>query len=181
MHNVQQMVEELSGGKVPVLRDVPVDLAVCHGCAIEAYELSGKSTHVLPIKKMLDVSSFDIGVAAHKLSDTDPNRMFVGCIIPKGTPLPVSKSRRFGVASMPGSSGLAAELIICEGTEDQEYKDAMKVQSFTLTGIAPGSDPEKPRIEVTISVDASGIVTAEAMDIETGQKIRQQIDRKAIQ
>ncbi len=178
---IQQMVEDLAGGSVPILKDVSVDAAIAQGCAIEAYELSGKPTQFLPIRKMQDVTSFDIGVAAHKLGDSDPDRMFVGCIIPKATPLPVSKSRRFGVASMPGTSGLTAELIICEGKEEEEYKEQMKVQSFLLQGVTPSSDPEKPRIEVTISADENGIITAEALDIETGQKIRQQIDRKAIE
>ena len=181
MHCIQQMVEELAGGKVPILQDVSQDTAIAQGAAIEAYELSGKPTQFLPIRKMQDVTSFDIGVAAHKLGDSDPNRMFVGCIIPKGAALPVSKARRFGVASISGTSGHTAELIICEGTENQQYDErTMRVQSFALDGISPSSDPEQPRIEVTISVDESGIITAEALDIETGQKIRQQIDRKAI-
>jgi len=178
---IQQMIEELAEG-VPVLKDVSQDTAVAMGAAIEAYALSGKPTQFLPIRKMTDVTMFDIGIAAHKLGDSDPDRMFVGCIIPKGTPLPASQSRRFGVASMSGGGAAAPELIVCEGTENQEYDErTMKVQSFPLTGISPGSDPEEPRIEVTITVDENGIITAEALDLETGQRIRCEIQKKAIQ
>jgi len=175
------MVQELSGGKVPVLQDVSQDMAIAQGAAIEAYELSGRPSLLLPIKKMKDVTSFDIGVAACKVGDPDPDRMYVGCMIPKGTPLPASKSRRFGLASMMGGPGLAPELIICEGQEDQQYTEEMRVQSFSLEGISPGSDPQEERIEVTISVDESGIITAEALDLKTGQSIRHQVDRKAIE
>ncbi len=87
---IQRMVEDLVGGSVPVLKDVSADTAIAVGAAIEAYELAGKPTHFLPIRTMRDVTTFDIGVAAHKLGDSDPERMFVGCIIPKGTPLPAA-------------------------------------------------------------------------------------------
>jgi molecular chaperone DnaK (HSP70) len=179
MHSIQEMIERLAGG-VPVLHDVSPDLAIAQGAAITAHEEAGKPTEFLPIKKMQDVANFDVGIAAHRLTEPDPNKMFIGCIIPKGTPLPATASRCFGVTSMPSGAGAVPELTVCEGREGQEYEEKMKIQSFPLTGLALGSDTGKPRIKVTISVDKNGIITAEAIDLETGQQIRCQVDKKAI-
>ena len=178
---IQRMVEELSGGKVPILKDVSVDTAVAQGCAIEAYELSGKPTQFLPIRKMRDVTSFDIGVAAYKSVEGEADQLYVGCILPKGTPIPARASKDFGLASMPGASGQAAQIIVSEGKEGQLHREDMTIQVFALEGLEPGADPNRPRIRVEIAVDASGIAAAEATDLETGKQVRQQIERRATQ
>ncbi len=178
---IQQMLDELTAGSVPILRDVPVDTAVAQGTAIEAYELSGQPTHFLPTRKMKDVTSFAIGVAAYRALEGAPEQLQVGCIIPKGTPIPARASRRFGLASMPGASGQAAEVIVSEGEEGQPHSDDMTIQVFPMDGLEPSADPTESRIEVQIAVDASGIATAEATDLESGRRITQRIERKAIE
>ena len=178
---IQQMTEELAGGEVPILKDVSADLAVAYGCAIEAYRLSGLTEFTLPVKKVQDVTSLNIGVAAHRVGDRNPDRMYVGCILPKGTSLPVEKSRDFGLASMPAGAGQEPELVLVEGTEGEEYREEMKFQAFGLGDLPPSSDPREPAVRVTISVNESGIIEAEATHLPTGKKIRKQVERNAIQ
>jgi molecular chaperone DnaK len=176
---IQKLVEEITGGKVPILKDISADLAVAFGASYEAARLSGQADYALRVKSVTDVSSFDIGVAAHKLDDPDPNRMYVKVIVPKGTGLPAKSSAKFGMTSMPGATGLEAELIVAEGKPDQVYDEKMKVQSFSLCDLPSSDDPSTPVIEVAVCVDENGIIVAEATHLPTGKKVRQEIGRKA--
>lgn len=177
MRCIQDMAEELGQGKVPVLQDVQKDLCVAFACAIEAYRLSGQAEYALPAK-IQDVTSFDIGVAAIRPGDRS-GKMYVAGMIPKGTPLPVLKKRKFGVDSLPGQSGHQPELIVAEGKEGEEYQESMKVQAFSLVDLSASDDPTKPKVELTTSVDESGIIGTEVLDLDTGNTMRHQLKRKA--
>jgi len=177
---IEHLVNDLTGGNVQIHKDISTDLAVAMGCAITAYELSGNALLFLPSRNVKDVTSFDISIAAVKAAQADPGKMVLRCIIPKGTPLPVTKSERFGLLSLPSDTAQLPELIICEGEEGEPYREEMKVQAFALEGLPPSDNPKEERIEVTISVDESGLITVEALDLKTGQKLHHQVDRKAI-
>jgi molecular chaperone DnaK (HSP70) len=146
---------------------------------VEAYSLNGGARRVLPTREVTEATTFDIGVAAHQMGDSDPTRLYVGQLIPAGTSLPAEATEAFGVASRPGDSGSPAELIICEGQEGEEYREELKVQSFSLADLPPSDDPSRKRLEVTITVDESGIIMCRAVDLETGKSIERRVSRKA--
>jgi len=178
---IQDMLRDLTGEQAPLHKDISTDLAVASGAAVRAHQLSGKKGLSLPLREMTDVTSFDIGVAAKEIGDPDPDRLVIGRIISKGTDLPCEKSRTFGIESMRSASQAAARLIVAEGSDGQEYtEETDKIQAFSLEGLPPGEDPEEGRIEVTIHVDQSGIISCTAVDLETGRKIEKEIQRKAV-
>ena len=179
MRCIQDMVEEISQGKVPILQDVPKDLAVAYGCAIEAYRLSGNAEYALPVQKVTEVTAYDIGVACLKTGDPS-GKMYVRCLIPKGTPVPVSKTQDFGMVSMAAGSGHEAELIITQGTDLQEYDESLKVEAFSLADFPPSQDPKERVIRVTVPVDENGLIAPEALHIPTGKTIRHQLKSKAV-
>lgn len=177
---IQALVKDVTEGQVPIHKDISTDRAVALGCAIEAYSLSGKTEYYLGVRRLRETTSFNIGVACHQVGDRDPDRMVVKCLVPKGCELPAEASQRFGLDSMPGSSGVPAELTIAEGEDRTEYTEDMKVQAFPLGDLPPGDNPREPRIEVTVQVSESGIITAQARDLQTGKHIREELSRKAI-
>ena len=179
MRCIQDMAAYLAQGKVPVLQDVPKDLAVAFGCAIEAYRLSGQAEYALPLQKVTEVTAYDIGVACLKAGDPS-GKMYVRCMIPKGTPVPVTKTQEFGMVSMPAGSGHEAELIIAQGADMQEYDESLKVEAFSLADFPPSQDPKERVIRVTVPVDESGIISPEALHIPTGKTISHQLKSKAI-
>ena len=152
---------------------------MANGCAIEAYRLSGRAEHALPTARVRDVTSFDIGVVAAKPNDPS-GRLYICTMIPKGTPLSAEVSRQFGMMSGSPETGQQAELILAEGRDQAEYDEKSKVQAFSLAEFPPSDDPTQKVLEVSIRVNESGIIRSEAVHLPTGNKIENQVNRKAI-
>jgi len=180
MPRILQMIEDLCGEGVPVFKDISTDLAVANGAAICGYQLSEGSAGVIPVQKVTESATFDIGVAARNVDDPDPTRFVIRRIIRKGTEIPCEATKKFGMDSN-GAEDAAARLIIAEGADGQDYREEKdKIQEFSLEGLPASDNPREPRLEVTIKVDESGIIACRARDLKSGKEIENTVQRKAL-
>lgn len=150
---VQSRLEKELGA--PLVKKADLDLAVAQGASIQANILSGNtsSTDVL----LLDVTPLSLGI------DTVGGVM--AKLIDANTTIPTTKSEIFSTAV---DNQTAVTITIAQG-ERYYTKDNKVIGQFNLDGIAP-APRGVPQLEVTVDIDASGIVTVTAKDKATGKE-----------
>jgi molecular chaperone DnaK len=84
-------------------------------------------------------------------------------IIPKNSPVPVSRKRTFTTVADNQSS---VEIHVLQG-ESRRASENLSLGRFLLSGIRTGKKGE-PRIEVEFSIDSDEILQVRARDIDTG-------------
>lgn len=152
---VQRAVEKFFG-KAPS-KGVNPDEVVAIGAAIQGGVLAGDVKDVL----LLDVTPLSLGIET------------MGGVLTKlidaNTTIPTKKSETFSTAETNQSS---VQIHILQG-ERPMAKDNKSLGQFILDGIPP-APRGTPQIEVTIDIDASGIMNVSAKDKATGksQKIK---------
>ena len=148
---VQRRVKEFFG-KTP-LKGVHPDEVVALGAAIQGAALMQNNQQVL----LLDVTPMSLGI------------MIVGgrfsVLIPNNTTVPTSKSHIFTTIRENQTS---VKILVLQGENDEAAKNDL-LGEFILTGLraAPAGEVE---IEVTFDINADGIVSVSAKDLETGQE-----------
>lgn len=155
---VQEHVKGLTG-KSPSSSINP-DECVAQGAAIQAKTLSDSSQSIVPTGSellLLDVTpmSFSIETLGNVATR----------IVERNTTLPVNYSQIF-TTSAPFQSSV--EVHVLQG-ERPMAKDNKTIGKFRLKGIkrAPAGVPQ---IEVTFDVDANGILTVSAKDLDSGKE-----------
>ena len=151
MPKVQEAVKELFGREPR--KDVNPDEAVAVGAAIQGAVLAGDKTDVL----LLDVTPLSLGIET-------VGGVFTK-LIKKNTTIPTKVSQTFSTAD---DNQPTVTVNIAQG-EREFIKDNKKLGEFNLEGIEP-APRGVPAIEITLDIDANGILKVTARDKKTGKE-----------
>jgi molecular chaperone DnaK len=149
---VQSLVRRLTGGKDPNMTVNP-DEVVAVGAGIQAGVLKGDVSDVL----LLDVTPLSLGV------ETQGGVMTR--IVERNTTIPARRSETFSTAA---DNQPAVDVVVLQG-ERERAADNRVLGRFQLTDIRPAPRGE-PQVEVTLDLDANGILNVTARDKDTGKE-----------
>lgn len=154
---VQEAVEKFFNKKAN--KSVNPDEVVAIGAAIQGAVLSGEITDVL----LLDVTPLSLGI------ETMGNIMTR--LIEANTTIPTRKTETFSTAA---DNQPSVEIHVLQG-ERPMSKDNRSLGRFHLDGIMP-SPRGVPQIEVTLDIDANGILSVSAKDKASGKENKIRIE-----
>jgi len=160
---VQQMLKQFFNGK-ELAKGINPDEAVAHGAGIHAAVLTGNYNKEDIV--VIDATPLSIGIAT--VGDIFQK------IVPRNSPIPIKRNQIFSTAS---DNQQAVTIVIYEG-ERTEVRHNHLLGKFTLDGIRPAPRGQ-PQIDVELGIDANGILTVSAKDLETGKQQQITIDAKS--
>ena len=150
---VQQLLKDFFNGKEPC-RGVDPDEAVAFGAAVQAAIIKGDQHESIKDVLLLDVAPLSIGI------ETAGEVMTV--LIPRNSTIPAKKTETFTTFA---DNQPAVTIKIYEG-ERAKTRDNNLLGTFDLTGIPP-MPRGVPKIEVTLDINADGIMNVSAVEQST--------------
>lgn len=151
MPKVQEAVEKLFG-KAP-RKDVNPDEAVAAGAAIQGAVLAGDRNDVL----LLDVTPLSLGI--------ETMGGVMAKLVQKNTTIPTKATQVFSTAE---DNQPSVTIKVAQGERELVQYNKL-LGEFNLDGIAPARRGQ-PQIEVTLDIDANGILHVSAKDKNTGKE-----------
>ncbi|MGN6794280.1 MAG: molecular chaperone DnaK [Streptosporangiaceae bacterium] len=151
---VQNLVRRLTGGKDPN-RSVNPDEVVALGAAVQAAVLKGEVKDVL----LLDVTPLSLGIETLGGVMTK--------VIERNTTIPARRTEVFSTAE---DNQPAVDVVVLQG-ERERAGDNRVLGRFRLENIRP-APRGIPQVEVTLDIDANGILNVSAKDKDTGAEQR---------
>ena len=151
MPAVQTLVEKVFGMKPSM--NINPDECVALGASVQGAVLTGAKNDVL----LLDVTPLTLSIETMGGIATP--------LIERNTTIPTKKSQTFSTAADYQS---AVTIRICQG-ERKMFTDNKLLGNFNLDGIPP-APRGVPQIEVSMDIDANGILNVSAKDLGTGKE-----------
>ena len=154
---VQAHVRKLTGQEPSA--SINPDECVATGAAIQAATLSGASTGLVRANSLLLLDVTPLSLSIETVGGVATR------LVERNTTLPVHYSQVFSTAAAFQTS---VEVKVLQG-ERPMAADNKAIGTFRLKGIkrAPAGAPQ---IEVTFDIDANGILTVSAKDLDTGKQ-----------
>ena len=151
---VQALLSEHFGGR-SLCRSINPDEAVAFGAAVQGAILSGVRHSLCDSIVLVDVTPLSLGI--------EVQGKHMSTIIPRNTKIPCTKTSQY-TTTADYQEGL--DVSIFEG-ERPSTNDNHLLGEFAISGIERAKQGE-PEIQVTMALDASGIMTVSARDKKTG-------------
>jgi len=159
---LQQMLIQLFDGRIELCKSINPDEAVAYGAAVQGAilkaggtgggaALDGISTDLV----LLDVTPLSLGI--------ELEGRVMSVLIPRNTAIPCVKSREYTTCE---DFQTEIDVVVFEGERPQTSANN-KLGEFKISGVQRAKRGE-PKVEVTFSLDANGILSVTAMDKVTG-------------
>lgn len=166
---LQEMLTNLFGGRIELCKSINPDEAVAYGAAVQGAilkaggtgggaALEGISTDLV----LLDVTPLSLGI--------ELEGKVMSVLIPRNTPIPCVKSREYTTCE---DWQTEIDVVVFEGERPQTSANN-KLGEFKISGVQRAKRGE-PKVEVTFSLDANGILSVTAMDKVTGAQAKADI------
>lgn len=153
---IQSLVSELFGGR-QLNKSINPDEAVAYGAAVQAAVLTNQTSDKTADLLLLDVAPLSLGVAMQ-------GDVF-GCVVPRNTPIPTSKTRTFTTVE---DNQQQVTFPVYEG-ERTQCKENKLLGEFELTGIPPMPKGQAELI-CTFDVTSDGLLRVSASERTSGRK-----------
>lgn len=167
---LQEMLVGLFDGRIELCKSINPDEAVAYGAAVQGAILKAGGTGggadlTLGFSSdlvLLDVTPLSLGI--------ELEGKVMSVLIPRNTAIPCVKAREYTTVE---DWQTEIDIVVYEGERPQTSNNN-KLGEFKISGVQRAKRGE-PKVEVTFSLDANGILSVTAMDKVTGAQAKADI------